>query len=166
MTTARRFSDGFNVEFNFDEAEEFTDAIELLTDRLIAEIPSVLRDIDAALWATETPHLSAVPSHGVSKIKDDESNKGTASPRPDPGPHPVEGDLIAFLVDLPDDPAEAARAKRFLAYEQTQAERRRVAFTAWLEKEASAFARRRQQWFADFRIQLRREFNADDSEGS
>jgi hypothetical protein len=140
---AARVDDGFVVSVPFEVAEEFVDALGVLGERLIGEVPPVLREVESALRGAGEPvggdHIGVLDT-------------------------PRAGAIAGYFGWLESAQGLAAdhRTESFLAYMAGQQERRRRLLRVWLDRYAEDFGVARALWERDWVETLEEEFAQQD----
>lgn len=151
---ASRVAGGFVVSVPFEVAEEFVDALVVLGERLIGEVPSVLREVESALWAGQDAAVRLVPD--VPLVEDVEvvGEMGRAA-----GARLLEASVaVGEGRAVVRDGAVTERAEAFLGYVAGQEGRRREALGVWLDRYAEEFGEARARWERDWLWGLEDEF--------
>lgn len=150
---ASRVDGGFVVSVPFEVAEEFVDALVVLGERLIGEVPPVLREVEAALWAGAESPVRLLPA--APTVEDAEDSEPVGSGRSEvPGIVVGEQGWGAFVQEA----SVTHRAESFLAFMAGQDARRREALRVWLDRYAEEFGEARVRWERDWVWSLEAEF--------
>ena len=136
---ARRVAGGFEVSVPFGVAEEFVDALGLVGERLIGEVPLVLREVESALWDAGTP-VGAEQADGLGMPQADAVAEYSA------------------WVGAAEGLAVGGRANAFMAYVAGQQERRGRALGVWLDRYAEDFSAAAARWERGWVETLEEEF--------
>ncbi len=158
---AQRRPESFVIELSYEDAERLHDAIEYIEERVIGFTPSVLTQIEAALWDADDRPVRLLPAMPENAAMLDR----LADPADDDWQPTAEQEraIAAFEARENSSEGQTERAEfdRYAAFVEAQKPRERAALIAWLDE----YSRRYNADLAQWRLRRRDQLLADFHEG-